>query len=101
MAKIYLKASLLVIWLGSGISEDMEHYQAASRISDEIIRYKKLFGDEEGDLRRLGTGSTMCHLKQQIALPPQVLSSRCCSTHTLRAPGLDENIFWELLGGES
>jgi hypothetical protein len=40
MAKIYLKASLLVIWLGSGISEDMEHYQAASRIFDEIIRYR-------------------------------------------------------------
>jgi hypothetical protein len=41
MAKIYLKASLLVIWLGSGISEDIEHYQAASRIFDEIIRYKR------------------------------------------------------------
>jgi hypothetical protein len=60
----------------------------------------ELFGDEEGDLRRYVTGSTMCLLKQQIALPPQVLSSRCGSTRTLRALGLGKNIFWELLGGE-
>lgn len=39
MTKIYLQASLLVVWLGLGTSDNIEKYEVTSRVFDEIVRY--------------------------------------------------------------